>query len=78
MTEIRISIVVETEKEPTTLSIYEMLSSMKARLEGYSTDVPELLKKSKIHLDKSYLINGEEKDIFVEIKKEKENNLPKN
>lgn len=76
MTKLSFTIGVEIEKEPTVADIYTILMDFKARLEGYYTETPEQLIGSNMNFSEKYFVNGEEKNLFEEIKKVRENTLP--
>lgn len=71
MTQIKLSINIETQKELSLNDIYIIMQDFKARLEGYVTEVPEQLKNVTINIDENYSIDNIEKNIFTEIKKTK-------
>lgn len=68
MSKIKISINVETEKELSLNDIYIIMQDFKARLEGYTTEVPEQLKNANLNVDENYSVDNVEKNIFTEIK----------
>jgi hypothetical protein len=72
MSKIELRIVINAEQVPTIFDIYEIILNMKARLDGYHTEVPKLLETAIMNFSGKYCIDGEEKDIFDEIKKIRE------
>jgi UDP-2,3-diacylglucosamine pyrophosphatase LpxH len=78
MNEAKITVVIKTDKEFDVCDIFTIMQDFKARLEGYHTETPEQLKNAELNVDKKYFINGNEKDVFIEIKKLKEIERRKN
>ena len=69
MVETRISIKIMTEKEPSVQEVYEAMQDMKARMGGYHTEPPEILKNNELAFEGKYHIDGVEYDLFDEVKK---------
>ncbi|MEA3295888.1 MAG: hypothetical protein U9Q27_01980 [Patescibacteria group bacterium] len=68
MGKLKMSINIETEKELDIKDVYIIMQDIKARLEGYVTDVPEQLKDANLIIDENFSIDGVEKNLFTEIK----------
>lgn len=69
MSKLKMSINIKTEKELDIEDIYIIMQDIKARLEGYVTDVPEQLKDANLNIDENYSIDDVEKNLFTGIKK---------
>jgi len=69
MHEVEIRINVKTENKLSFVEIFDIMGNMKARLQGYHTEVPECMVGADVSIDKKFLIDAVEHDLYDEADK---------